>query len=108
MDMEQTLRTLGDAKFEIQRLREQLAEAQPRAAAYDLLSRVLGHIPLPAQAMGVDIVWTLDRLIAALATESRVKPRESAERNQGDEALASAYNAISPAKDYDVPGTVKI
>lgn len=54
---------------EIKQLRNQLAEAQPKADAYDLLEKIIGFIPGRARGSAEDVVWLLNKQIEKLQAE---------------------------------------
>lgn len=51
---------------EIKMLRAHIARLEPKAAAYDDLSRVLSLLPRPSQGEGEDLVWRLEKRMAEL------------------------------------------
>ena len=53
---------------EIRQLRAHIARLEPKAAAYDDLSRVLNLLPRPPQASGEDLAWRLDQRIKELTS----------------------------------------
>lgn len=51
---------------EIQMLQAQVAALTPKAAAYDLITKILGLIPPPSQGYGIDIIWQLRKRLEEL------------------------------------------
>lgn len=55
---------------EIKLLRGQIARLEPKAAAYDDLSRVLSLLPRQSVGMGEDLAWRLDQRIKELTNRT--------------------------------------
>lgn len=63
---QEALQIMERCTEEIRSLRIQRDALQPKAAAYDLIAKILGLLPEPSRGYGEDVVWKLEKRIAEL------------------------------------------
>lgn len=66
----EAIEMMNRCKQEILCLRTVIACLEPKAEAYDNISRVLRLLPQQSVGMGEDVVWILDKRIRELGVES--------------------------------------
>jgi len=69
MPAAEAIQMMNRCKHEIMSLRTQLAQAQPKADAYDNIATVLRLLPQRSAGMGEDVIWVLDKRIRELESK---------------------------------------
>lgn len=84
LDRTELIRMLRMAYDEIITLQRAVTDLEPRALAYDNLSRVIGLIPQPERGYDEDIAWRLKQQVDALIAEHETE-RPARTQEDGDD-----------------------
>ena len=71
MNDQEAIHMMQRCKAEILQLRRHIDVLEPKAAAYDNISAILGLLPQRGQSMGEGLCWTIDKRIQELEREGQ-------------------------------------
>ena len=72
MNDKEAIEMMQRAHDEIVGLRKRIDQLEPKAAAYETISAIIGLLPRPSQGMSEDLTWRLRQRIAELKQAEKV------------------------------------